>query len=95
MLILTLTLMMAAAEPAAGTPPSPPARAKTETTVQVVRNDPNRKICREELKPNSRFGRKVCKTAAQWDTRSETAQAALSTMQGRTQTQSCDPSVGC
>lgn len=49
----------------------------------------DRMVCRTEVKPNSRFTTKVCKTADEWEERTETARDALGAMQQRPTTQIC------
>lgn len=92
MIALVFGLILMAADPAATEPPAPPAG---RTTAAIVRKDPEHRICREEARANSRVPRKVCRTAAEWDARTEAARDALGAMQGRTTTQSCSPATGC
>lgn len=92
MLAFTLALFMvlAADQPTNETPAS----SEPSTSAEKVKADPDRLICRRESKANSRFTTKVCKTAAEWDKRAETARQALADTQQRPTVMVCPP-TGC
>jgi len=81
MLAFTLALFLAVT--ADQPPPQAPAPSEPTTTAEKVKADPDRLICRRESKANSRFTTKICKTAAEWEKRTETARQGLADIQQR------------
>lgn len=85
MLTITVAMILAlAADPAPAEPEvEAPAASAPSTTADKVKADPERLVCRREAKANSRFTTKICKTAAEWDKRAETARQSLADTQQR------------
>ncbi len=81
---LVLSLVLAVADPAP-TPATPATEAEPApaTTAQTASGDKSRMVCRREMKANSRFSTKICKTVAEWEERAETARRAFGEVQDR------------
>ncbi len=96
--LLFASLVLVMAEPAASTASetTPPASAVAEeATPAATGSDKDRLVCRRESRPNTRFTSKVCKTVAEWEARSKTAQEAFEDVRGRPMVKICSPTAGC
>lgn len=95
---LIFSLLLFAAEPAI--PPAsettPPAPSTPEQPIsEATAADKTRMVCRRESKPNTRFTTKICKTVAEWEERSKTAQESFEDVRGRPMVKICPPVGGC
>ncbi len=84
--VIILASLALAGEPAASTPTEDMLKAAEDgaaATARPARADGDRLVCRREAKANSRFTTKVCKTAAEWEARTEAARQAFAETQQR------------
>lgn len=80
---LVLSLVLAIADPAP-TPATPATEAEpAPAAAETASEDKSRLVCRREMKANSRFSTKICKTVAEWEERAETARRAFGEVQDR------------
>lgn len=96
---LVLSLLLFAGETAPlstepATAAAEPGAAAPVETASTPKADGSRMVCRSETKANSRLTTKICKTADEWELRTEEARKALGDMQGRPITSLCKP-TGC
>jgi hypothetical protein len=86
LIAIILASLALATEPAAPVPAEDAASSVEDVAAPAARSavaDPDRLVCRRETKANSRFTTKVCKTAAEWEERTETARRAFAETQQR------------
>lgn len=75
--------LAASTAPVAGQPPTPVAPVAV-TPKPGSRNDPNRRVCKDVPRPQSRFVDRTCGTQAEWDERERLDRQAMQDNQGRT-----------
>lgn len=88
--MIALLFALAAATGSVPAPTGAPAAAPATTVAPVAikpgsRNDPNRRVCKEVPRPQSRFVDRVCATQAEWTEREIMDKEFLNQAQGRTQ----------
>lgn len=89
MIALLFALATATGSVPAPDPAAPAAAAPTTVAPVAVkrgsRNDPNRRVCKEVPRPQSRFFDRVCATQAEWNEREIQDKEFLNQAQGRTE----------
>lgn len=95
MLAALIFLLLTASEPAPAPAAETTAQPAPAAVTQAAADDKDRLVCRRETKPNTRFTSKTCKTVAEWEERSKTAQESFEDVRGRPMVKICSPTGGC